>query len=183
MGKVTSFSAADFSKTSSPSFHRACLVDTNFLIALAYEPHKFHEDVQDFYEILAREKIPIYVTLSTRSEFLDFERRIITTEQMLGMLAKDSQWRITQATRQKLVSQKLWVDQQSARDDLPVLTDGRIKDCKKLFTPLRSSGHDGWLDFCDFYLKGLLERWEKAAEIWGLNYVGTRETENSDLFQ
>lgn len=183
MGRPIPFSDADFSVSAVAPYRRACLVDTNFLIALAYEPHKFHEEAQGFFEILGREKVAVYISLSTRSEFLDFERRVIVTEQMLGMLADNSTWKITRETRQKLHAQKTWVDQQAGRSDLPVLTDGRIKEVKKLFSPMKASGHDGWLDFCNYYLTGLLDRWEKAADAWGLNYVGTRETENSDLFQ
>lgn len=183
MGSVIDFSSAKFLDSASSIYCRACLVDTNFLIALAYEPHKFHEDAQAFYEKLVQGKVPIYISLSVRSEFLDFERRIIATEQLLGMLAKDFPWKITQTTRQKLTAQKFWADQQSAKEELPILPDSRIKDCKKLFTPLRASGHHGWLDFCDYYFKNLIERWEKSSEAWGLNYLRTRETENSDLFQ
>lgn len=160
-----------------------CLVDTNFLVALTYEPHPFYEDALGAYQALVDSGVPIFAGLSTRSEFLDIQRRIIMTEALMDMIAPTSPWKLTQAATKVLRRQKLWIDTQTAGGDkLPILPDSRIKECKEVFSPQRHSGKNGWLEICQHYLANLQTAWDLAAERLGLEYIGARESEEGSLF-
>ena len=74
---------------------KGCILDTNFLIALTEENHKHHDDSKFIYEKLAEYKVPIYCTVTVRTEFIDYQRRIKLTESLMDMLAPSSKWRIS----------------------------------------------------------------------------------------
>lgn len=161
-----------------------CIVDTNFLISISDEDHHFHDDALFLYEKLSDFKIPIYITVTARSEFIDFHRRVIITETLMDMLAPSSSWKISQNIQAVLRSQRSWLRSQSGSENLPLLTDQRIKICKKAFLPKTQSGQIGWVKLCEEYLKGrLLSEWEKIADALSLNYLDTKEVDNTTLFR
>ncbi len=125
-----------------------CLADTNFLVAIGDKDHHFYEDAQFFFEKLASYEIPIYVSVSARAEFIDYKRRVIVTESLMGMLALSSKWKISSAVREVLKKQLGWINNQIESESEPYLTDARIKLCKQTFLPKNHSGHIGWLHFC-----------------------------------
>ncbi len=159
-----------------------CLVDTNFLIASTEELHPFYDDAKFLFEKLAEYQIPIFTTVTTRAEFIDFRRKSIITEVLLDMLAPSSKWKILDEVRRLLWAQKTWIDTQAADDSVPILTDRRIKDCKERFMPKDHSGHIGWVAICREYLHGqLLEAWNILVEQLGLNYVAIRDGSLTEL--
>lgn len=160
-----------------------CLVDTNFLVALTYEPHVFFEHAVAVYDALADCRVPIYVGLPSRSELLDVQRRIIITEALMDMIAPSTAWRISKAVAKELRKHRLWIDTQADDENIPVLPDTRIKRCKEVFLPKTQSGHSGWLDICRHFLSDLHSTWAVAEKKLGLRYIGVREAEDSKLFR
>jgi hypothetical protein len=131
---------------------------------------------------LAEYKIPVYTTVTTRSEFVDVRRRIIITEALMGLLAPNSKWKISAQMQRALRAQKTWIDTQASKDSLPLLTDSRIKDCKGCFMPRRQSGHIGWVQLCHEYLDGqLLDAWNILVDKLRLNYPDMRSDDISEL--
>jgi hypothetical protein len=160
-----------------------CIVDTNFLIALVEENHPFNEDAQFLYERLVEHRLKLFCTVTNRTEFIDFQRKLIITETLMGMLSTSSKWKISQAVRKILSTQKGWIDNQASEDELPLLTDKRIKDCKKSFLPKTQSGQIGWVEICKEYLSGqLLNAWETVSESLQLNYLEMRTGESDKYF-
>ncbi len=159
---------------------QGCLIDTQFLIAVTDELHPFYEDAEFLFEKLAEYRIPIFTTVTTRSEFVDIRRRFIITETLMGMLSASSKWKISAATQKILRAQKTWIDAQAANDALPLFTDSRIKDCKESFMPRTQSGQIGWVQLCNEYLSGkLFESWNILSEELNLNYIDLRGEELS----
>jgi len=159
-----------------------CIVDTNFLIATTYENHPFSNDAEFLFEKMAEHQVPIYSTVTTRSEFLDVWRRIIITEALMGMLAKNSNWRLTKKVKAVLKKHKAWIDMQAAQDEMPLLTDRRIKDCKEVFFPKAQSGKSGWVEICGFYLSGKMdEYWALLLEGLGINHIDLSKPEIQKL--
>ncbi len=155
-----------------------CLVDTQFLVAVTDELHPFFEDAEFLFEKLVEYQIPIFTTVTTRSEFVDIRRRFIITETLMGMLSASSKWKISATTQKVLRAQKTWVDAQASTDALPLLTDSRIKDCKEIFMPRTQSGQIGWIQLCDEYLsEKLLAAWNKIQEELSLNHIAFRGEE------
>lgn len=159
MGRAVPFSEVDdFFKSVDPS--QGCLADTNFLIAVSDKDHHFYDDAQFLFEKLVEYKVPIYVTVTVRSEFIDFYRRVKITEALMDMLAPLSKWKISSSVREVLKSQRGWLDNQTSDDQLPYLTDQRIKKCKQAFLPKTQSGQIGWIELCKEFLSGrLLGEW------------------------
>lgn len=182
MGTAIPFSEVDlYLKSLSDS--KKCLVDSNFLIALSEEHHPFNEDAQFLYEKLAEYKVSIYCTVANRTEFIDFRRKMILTEALMEMQSPSSKWKISAAVRKELLSHKGWIDNQAKVDELPVLTDKKIKESKKAFLPKTQSGQIGWTELCKEYLSGnLLEAWSTLEEAIQLNYIDMRSDEISQLF-
>lgn len=182
MGKVVPFSEVDIYLQSLQNKSGA-LVDTNFLIALAEENHPFNEDAQFLFERLVEHQIKLYCTVTNRTEFIDFQRKLIITETLMGMLSPSSKWKISLAARKILNTQKGWIDNQAAEDELPLLTDKRIKDSKKAFLPKTQSGQIGWVEICKEYLSNqLLLAWETLSESLQLNYIEMRTGESDKYF-
>lgn len=182
MGKTVPFSDIDLyiQKLTNKS---GCLVDSNFLIALSEEHHPFNEDAQFLYEKLAEYKIRIYCTVTNRTEFIDFQRKMIITETLMGMLSASSKWKISSAVKKALMSQKGWIDNQAKEEELPILTDKRIKDCKRSFLPKTQSGQVGWTALCNEFLSGqLLTAWNILSETIQLNYLEMRSGESDKFF-
>lgn len=182
MGQVIPFSDVDIflGKLSNTA---GCLVDTNFLIALSEEHHPFNDDAQFLFERLVEHEIKLYCTVTNRTEFIDFHRKLIITETLMGMLSPASKWKISAATRKQLLSQKGWIDNQAKEDELPLLTDKRIKDCKKEFLPKTQSGQIGWVEICKEFLNNqLLQAWSTLSESLQLNYIEMRTGESDRYF-
>ena len=182
MGKALAFSSIDQYLKTLQAPVPGCLVDTQFLIAATEELHPFYDDAEFLFHKLAEYKIPIFTTVTTRAEFIDVRRRFILTETLLGMLAPGSKWKISETVLKKLRAQKTWIDTQAADNNLPLLPDGRIKDCKECFMPRSLSGQIGWIELCREFLGGqLLESWNVLVESLKINYLDTRGEMASSL--
>lgn len=183
MGRCLPFSEIDIylREGSKPS---GCLADTNFLVAIGDKDHHFYEDAQFFFEKLASYDIPISVSVSARAEFIDYKRRVIVTEALMGMLVPTSKWQISSVVREVLKKQKGWIDNQADLESEPYLTDARIKLCKQTFLPKNHSGQIGWLRFCLEYLDGrLVKAWDQLVDDLILNYVDMRAEDSKFLFR
>ena len=131
MGIAISYSEVDtFFK--SVDLSKGCLIDTNLLISLTEENHKFYDDSKFIYEKLVEYGIPAYITVSVRTEFIDYQRRMKMTETLMDMLSPSSKWKTSEGIKRLLRSNRGWIDNQAAKDDLPILTDSRIKEIKQL---------------------------------------------------
>lgn len=182
MGQALPFSSIDQYLKGLKAPVLGCLVDTQFLIAATEELHPFYEDAGFIFEKLAEYKIPIFTTVTTRSEFIDIRRRFIITETLMGMLATGSKWKISKNVQKTLRAQKTWIDTQASKESLPLLTDHRIKDCKECFMPRTKSGQIGWVQLCREYLADqLLQAWNILVEDLKLNYLDMRSENIPDL--
>lgn len=114
MGNCRPFSEIDI-YLKEVSGHSACLVDTNFLIALSDKEHSLHSDARFLHEKLVEHSIAIMASVSARAEYIDYQRRVITTENLMGMLPSTSKWKISSAVREILSTQKSWIDGQEKK--------------------------------------------------------------------
>jgi len=172
MGKVFPFSAIDQYLGELGDRARGCIVDTNFLIAAIYDNHPFYDDAGFLFEKLSEYKIPVFSTVTTRSEFMDIRRRIIITEVLMDMLTSESPWRLSAETMKELKKHRTWIDIQAAKDDMPILTDARIKQCKNAFMPQAHSGKTGWIEICRAYLTGTMTAsWKLLVDQMGINHL------------
>ena len=159
-------------------FSHGAVIDTNLLIAGAYELHHFHEDSFDLFETLARFKIPLYTTVTVRTEYIDFFRRVRVTEALMDIYSNTKKFKLSKRVKEELKKHYAWINLQSQKDLLPALSNYRIKETKMIFDPIRHSGHLGWLEFCNEFLAGrILASWEHVESELGVNYLQLRGNE------
>lgn len=183
MGTCIPFSEIDLLLKNSPE-QPLCLADTSFLISMSDKEHKFHADSQFLVEKFAEYGIKIFVSVTARTEFIDFHRRVTITEALMDMLPPSSKWKISAAVREVLASQRGWLNNQEKNGYDPYLPDARIKDCKQAFLPRTQSGNIGWIALCKEYLKGYLKNdWNEISAELDLSYVDMRASDAKELFR
>lgn len=183
MGRAVAYSDVDVFFQSVDGA-KGCLIDTNFLISLTEENHKFHDDSVFIYEKLAEYEIAAHTTVSARTEFVDYQRRMKMTETLMDMLSPASRWRTSEAIKKVLRAHRGWIDNQAAKDDLPVLSDSRLKEIKQAFLPKTQSGQVGWIELCKEHLSGQLwNMWREVEDSLGINYVELRAEESKQFLE
>lgn len=186
MGRVIAFSEftsymKDLSKGTS-EFVRGTILDTNILISLTYEIKSDNDAVIDFVDGLEDHRIKLFTTVNTRSEYLDFNRRMTMTERLRGMLAEGSKWKISSVARAQIQSQSGQLTRTEQHGGDPVFSDRQLKKIKSAFSAGNHSGNAGWLKLCDAVLSGELDRAEEDLNIRGINYFSQHEPLQKDYF-
>ncbi len=183
MSRCVQFSEVDLIISKSQELP-LCLADSSFLIAISDKDHPQHDDAQFLYEKLVEYNAKIFTSVTARSEFIDYHRRVILTETLMDMLAPSSKWKISAAVRKELATQRGWIDSQAKTGTEPYLSDSRIKICKQAFIPKTQSGQIGWTELCKEYLSGrLFSAWTAIADALDLNYVDMRASDARELFR
>lgn len=175
---IHSFSSIDKVLSGMPEAERLCLLDTNVLAGWSYSDlHSLGEDCEFIVEKLGEYSSTVFASVTTKSEFYDFVRRVVLSENLLSIGTADSKWKISTAVRRKIENLKRLVDQKASRDDLPLLSDYQLKELKKdYFIPRNESGKDGWIKFCSEVLGADLQRaWENLESCIGINYLDTQD--------
>lgn len=189
MGQVISFS--DFSAYYKPlrerkEFAQGTIVDTNILIAFTYEVNANNEDVLKFFETsLATEQdqgLRLFTTVNTRSEYLDFYRRLNMTENLRDMVEDDSKWKLPTKAKAQIQYQSGVLKRREQQGGDPVFNDTQIKTIKSSFSAGRHSGHEGWLALCERVLNQRLEDAESELQSLGVEYISQHEASQKDLF-
>ena len=68
------------------------IVDSNLLIAFFDEIHSNHESVKSFLEGLdSKAEVNFYTTVTTKSEFLDYQRRRFLTEGIISLVQENKE--------------------------------------------------------------------------------------------
>ena len=103
---------------------------------------------------------------------MDIRRRIIITEVLMDMLTPESPWRLSVESLKELKKHRTWIDIQAAKNDIPILNDSRIKQCKNAFMPQTHSGKTGWIEICHTYLTGTMTTsWKLLIDQMGINHL------------
>lgn len=162
------------------------IIDTNILIALTYEMNANNEEVIDFFDIhLAPEQnkgLRFFTTVNTRSEYLDFYRRLIMTENLRDLMDQNSAWKTSTKARAQIQYQSGILKRREQHGGDPVFNDTQIKSIKSAFSAGRHSGQDGWLLICEQVLQKRLDEVEHEIQDLGVEYISQHEPEQKDLF-
>jgi hypothetical protein len=189
MGKVVPFSefSAYYSGIrESQDFERGTILDTNILIALTYEEKASHDETFSFFsEQLVPEQdlgFRFFTTVNTRSEFLDFNRRLIMTEHLRDMIDQHSSWKITTRAKTQIQYQSGQLKRREQQGSDAVFSDKQLKDVKAAFSAGRFSGNTGWLKICEKFLSQQLDHAEANLDALGIEYISQHEPTQKALF-
>lgn len=190
MGRVVSFSEFDSYYAEirkRPSVVPGTIFDTNILISLTYEVKSNHEEVFDFFDeclVPERDKgFRFFTTVNTRSEFLDFNRRLLMTENLRDAIDDNSKWKIPAKAKTQIQYQSGQLKRREEQGGDPVLNDTQIKVIKSAFAAGRFSGNTGWLKLCQAFLQDELDEIEKNLGGFGIEYISPHEVEKTGLFE
>lgn len=182
MGRVIAFSEFSSYLDTIRSAGRGvegAILDTNILISLTYEVKSDHDEIRHFFsECLApemRRGMRLFTTVTTRSEFLDFNRRLFMTENLRDALDPGSPWRISVHARAQVQYQSGQLRRREQQGGDPVFGDAQLKAIKKVFSAGPFSGHATWLVLCEDFLAGRLDEAEDALVRLGVEYISPHE--------
>ena len=85
---------------------KGTILDTNILISASYELRDLHHEVVNLWEVLQKRNYRLFATVNTRSEFLEFQRRLILTENLFDITDATSKVKISQRAKAKIQTLK-----------------------------------------------------------------------------
>ena len=163
---------------------KATILDTNVLITAAYEVRDEHGDVTRMLDTLVSNGYRLFATVNTKAEFLEFQRRLILTENLLDSIDENSKVKLPKSARARILSLKGTVSSATASDPEKdfIFSDPQLKKIKKEFSAGDHSGQSGWLELCRLFLAGRIRSAESELADRGIEYISQHESSQKDLF-
>ena len=178
MGRVVPFSAADrYVKELAGKGHSVrAILDTNVLIASSYEIKDTHEQVVDLLRKLDQLGVKYFATVTTKAEFMEFQRRLMLTETLIDLVDGHSKVKVPKAAVDEIRKSVASMNSKRARDGSdPIFNDAQIKSIKAEFSAGSHSGQIGWLRLCDTFLKGYVSEIEGQLHERGIVYLSPND--------
>ncbi len=186
MGQVIPFSEIkSYLKSIEKSdFHKGTILDANVLISASYELRDSHADVVELWEHLQLDGYRLFATVNTRAEYLEFQRRLILTENLFDMIDQHSQIKISSRAKAKIQTLKGSLKTSAAADPDrdEVFNEVQLKKIKKEFSAGPHSGQKGWLEICDVYLRNQVSKADQALIDRGIEYISPNDPMQVQLF-
>ena len=186
MGKVIPFSEIEpyLASIEKVDVYKGTILDTNVFISANYDLRESQSQVVTVLDILQRQNYRVFATVNTRSEYLEFQRRLILTENLLDIVDEFSKVKLPKNARAKIQtlkgSLKTSVASDPEKDE--VFNESQLKKIKKEFSAGPHSGQKNWLDICDTFLKGKLEFEDRALMARGVEYISPNVESQKNLF-
>jgi len=189
MGRVIAFS--EFADYYAPlrdntGFSKGTILDTNILIALMYDVNINSDEVEEFFQttLLPEKKrgFRFFTTVNTRSEYLDFHRRLAMTEHLRDIADGVSPLKVPSQAKAQVQYQLGLLKRRTEQGSDPVLNDKQIKTIKSTFSAGRHSGHAGWLSMCESVLFEKLDEVEQEMQNFGVEYISQHDSSQEALF-
>lgn len=179
MAKIISFSKID-NHFSNDGNSKYCLCDTNYLIACIHAEHTFYTPSVDFFKKASGVGFSFFVTHTSRTEFLDIERKFAITRPLISLYREEDKWSGKIKKESKDEMQKAVERVVESKEGFEFFSDAEIKKAKLSFFPFSESGKVGWINFCDMFIsKELSAAWDNLIKKIGINYLEIREEEKS----
>lgn len=188
------------------------IVDANVIIAYRDKNHKDHETIREFFRDLTRDaqKILLFTTVTTKSEFLEYYRRKIITEAILAIYKRNREKQIVsdrvkqeienqirarnlrqnrEIEKQEQFERKLQAQSIDTTElevegfsiDANYFKDSEIKSIKKAFRARDVQQETGWLKICSVMLVDRMHEYEKLLDEF-CHYLTTRDEVSKSYF-
>jgi len=186
LGQVIPFSELDkyLQSLEEEGAVKGTILDTNVLISATYDVRDSYSDVLSVWETLQEYGYELFATVSTRSEYLEFYRRLTLTEALFDIIDDFSTYKISSRARAKIQtlrgSLKTSVLADSEKDE--VFNDIQLKKIKKEFSAGNHSGQKGWLEICDVFLRTQVARADQGLIDSGIKYISPNDPAQAGLF-
>lgn len=186
MGRVIPFSEIEsyLASISKLDLHKGTILDTNVLISASYDVRESQAQVAEVLDILQNNNYRVFATVNTRSEYLEFQRRLILTENLLDMVDEYSKFKLPKTAKARIQTLKgsLKTSVAADPDKDEVFNDSQLKKIKKEFSAGPHSGQQNWLDICDTFLKGKIALSDQNLVDRGVEYISPNVESQRNLF-
>ncbi len=174
----------------------AIVVDSNVIISYFDETHSQHEHVTEFLDELDQiANVTLYTTVTTKSEFLEYNRRRLLTGALISLAEAKDGIPIGDSCRAKIntvkgrrnsreASEKKRVDESGDLEfdtNVSYFNDKEIKEIKKSFRAGSLQNETGWIKICETFLKGKLAELERNLDEFCV-YLSPHDEKQSSLF-
>jgi predicted nucleic acid-binding protein len=172
------------------------LIDSNILIARFDENHSNYEVVKEFLDLLDEvSEVTFFTTVTTKAEFLDYQRRRFLTEGLFSLISREPPARQLRPESKQVIIQikmrrgKRITDEEkrSTKYDemydssVNYLRDSDLKEIKKQFRARDVQQEVGWLNICNLFLKQNMSEQEKLLDEF-CNYLSNHNETQAHLF-
>lgn len=186
MGQAIPFSKIesyldDLEKQGAP---KGTILDTNILISASYELSDTQESVSEILDILNNKNYRLFATVNTRSEYLEFQRRLVLTESLFDAVDEYSKIKISSRAKAKIQTLKgsLKTSIVADKDKFEVFNESQLKKIKKEFSAGPHSGQQSWLQLCDVYLKTQIALADQDLTDRRVEYISPNDLAQAQLF-
>lgn len=154
---------------------RKAFLDTNILFSYSYDTDIFHDEVLDIFSVIKEQDAKIYSNITTRSEFIELQRRIIITEALTWVANKTYGIKLESSIAKKLKSHTTKVRRRANEGNPWMLSDNDIKEFKKVLSISTEESNNVWLEVCSDNLGALLKKsFEVISRYIKLEYISLR---------
>ncbi len=169
------------------------IVDSNLLIAFFDEVHSNHESVKKFLgDLDSKADVTFYTTVTTKAEFLDYQRRRFLTEGIISLVQENKdKVKISDNASAKINSLRGNRDNRLRKEEtkdkeleefdssLNYFRDSELKEVKKAFRARDIENETGWLSICKTFLGTKLAEQEKLLDEFCV-YLTTRDNKQKE---
>jgi predicted nucleic acid-binding protein len=161
---------------SSKSDYKKALLDTCALISFSHDTNEFHDETLALFAILKRAGVKIFSNVNIRSEFIDYQRRIIVTEALTAIGGQVKGIFKNTDLAKRIKAHVANVHKRAESGNPLVLNDSNIKQFKKLISISHGGIKNIWLNFCANNLAGRLEQtFDIVQDVLKLSYLSMRK--------
>jgi predicted nucleic acid-binding protein len=174
----------------------AIVVDSNVIISYFDETHSQHDQVTEFLdEVDQLAGVTLYTTVTTKAEFLEYNRRRLLTDALISLTEPKFGVPIGESCRAKINTVKGRRNSRETAEKKRVLETGdlefdtnvsyfndkEIKEIKKAFRARDLQNETGWIKICEIFLKGKLAELEHDLDEFCV-YLSPHDEKQRDLF-
>ena len=154
------------------------------MISGSYDIRDSHSEVVDVWDLLLQRNYRLFATVNTRSEYLEFQRRLILTERLLDMTDEFSTVKLHKSAKAKIqaLNGSLKTSMVADPEKDQVFNESQLKKIKKEFSAGRHSGQRGWLEICESVLGGKIELEDQALMDRGVEYISPNDHSQKHLY-
>lgn len=163
-------------------FQNGCLIDTSVLFGASLDTDIFNEDAIQLIDILTDTRIPKFINVNIRAEFLNNARRTIVAEAALD-LYEDYGSQLPEKIYNKLRSLQNRSEAAKKTGKSFRVQEEEIKQIKALFKETGSSFNEPiWEMFSSNYLHGKLQaEWDRVENEMGINTISFSDASSDNI--
>ena len=159
---------------------RKAFLDTNILFSYSYDTDIFHDEILNIFSIIKDKKTKIYSNITTRSEFIELQRRVIITEALTWIGEKIYGVSNSSNIARELKSHTTKVRKRVIEKNPLILNDIDIKKFKDLLSISTEKTNNVWLKICNDNLSTKLKKsFEIISHYVELEYISLRADDRS----